>query len=325
MAKTALSLIRSVGSRSKDLTLSTATSTGLVTQLIDTRLNDTWPVDLGTGETYFMPYVYCYSGTLANMGMVRRGRSWAQSGSTLTLLGTGFPAATAIGDTFEINLRYDRANILEAINSALAELNLYCEREIVDESITTVNGEWSYTLPAQQYWARIKKVEIQINTDTAYPTYPYADGGFLNWTTREAVNPTTGAVTWTLQFGAMPMPGRKLRIFGDAYFPDLVANADILTLSGEYERAATEWVLDYATCNLQLWQALQEPAGLAERYRRTKDDLLRQAQGIKNLLKPRGDGVVVTPGRGTGTYSPFPSRGRGQYLNALGILSDIGN
>lgn len=326
MPSTGLSLIREIGERTGDLILSTATSLGTETTLIDTQLQGNLsPVALGTGTTYFLPYVYCYSAAiLGNRGLQRRGSSWAPSSNTLTLLDPGFPGVISAADQFEINMRYPRSRIISAINSALGELNLLCAREAIDESVTTEQGVWEYDLPPTTVWSRIKRVEFQINPDSTYPTYPYSSADVFNWNARMSVN-SQGQMRWKLQFGMQPIPDRTLRIYGDAIFPKIVTDQDLVALAGDHEVTATEWIYDYAICQLQLWLETQQPAGQIERYRRTRADLMEAKAGLVQLMKSKGEGVVVTPGRGTATYSPWPANGNTAYFGAFSMLAAIGN
>lgn len=327
MPSTGLELIREIGSRTGDLILSTPTSVGTTTTIVDAQLQGNLsPVALGTGNTYFLPHVYCYSAAAgsSNRGLQRRGSNWAPSSNTLTLLDPGFPTATAVGEQYEINLRYPRSRIISAINSALGELNLLCAREYIDESISTEQGVWEYDLPPTTVWSRIKRVEFQINPDTQYETYPYSSADVFNWTARHSIN-SQGQLRWKLQFGMQPIPDRILRIYGDAIFPKIVTDQDIVALAGDHEVTANEWIYDYAMCQLQLWMELQQPAGQIERYRRTRQDLTEAKAGLVQLLQSKGEGVVVTPGRGTGTYSPWPANGNVNYLGAFSILAAIGN
>lgn len=316
MPKTALALIREVAKRAGDLILSTPTSAGTATTLVDTALNQYMPVD----NTQFYPWVYGPTGVDAsNVGLSRRGRAWTQSTSTLTLFSPGFPAALSAG-TYEIHLKYERDRILEAINEAMGILDQGWYRTYVDTSITTAASTWKYTLPASQNWSQVVGVEIQMNTDTSFPTFPYASADPWNWRVYDSTDPTTGVITWVIQFGTLPPPGRTLRVWGVSGYGDLTADTDVFAVGGSIERSTLAWVYRWALHNLSDWETMKLPAGQVDEYRRKSQMLMSEAMRLRqDLGQPASNGKVAVPGRGDGT---FPSSG-GADPSYFGVFSSV--
>ena len=306
MAKTAQELIRELSRRlGNELILSTATGVGLVTTVLDSGLRQYLPVDVDNLNFW----VYCLDGTAANKGLERRAKSWAEGSETLTLYLPGFPSATAIGDTFEIHKRTQRVRKLEAINAAVRELSLGWMRPVVDVSLTTVSQQYRYTLPAIP-WARIRKVQVQYNT--TQDTYPYID--MYDWEIEESVS-ASGVRALTIQFGGSVPADRIIRITGEAYYDDAVADLDVVPLAGRWAGTALEWIYNWATGKLLEWEGIAEPAGYAGRYdakgmaklEESKADLIRNMQVL-------GSGKIGLPGRGTAS-----ARGGHDFLDVLRI------
>ncbi len=315
MAQTAQTLIQQLARRLGEFWLSTATSAGTTTTIVDTGLNRFFPVALNsTGNQPMNAWIYPVSGTATNLGYEARTVSWTPS----TLTTTAMPHATASADTFEIHLRTRRPDKLEAINEAIGWLDIMCSREIVDTSITTEQGKWKYTLPSTQNWHHVRLVELQVNTDTTYPTYPYADTTVWNWKAYPVQDPTTGVETWYLQFGLLPPPNRVLRIFGDGYFSNLVNDSDLLVTAGAWERQAMTWVYDYGMWSMMKWLATSEPSFNAGRLDAQYDRLMQSLQQIKSLMKPQRGNRIITPGKGDGEFGLYPTTSAdGSYLGAF--------
>lgn len=267
---------------------------------MDTALNQYMPVD----NAQFYPWIYGSStADAANVGLSRRGRAWTQSTSTLTLFTPGFPAAMAAG-VYEIHLRYERDRILEAVNEGIGILDQGWYRTFIDTSITTAQNTWKYTLPSTQNWGQVVGVELQINTDTSIPTYPYASANPWNWRVYSDTHPTTGAIVWYIQFGIVPPPDRTLRIWGVSGYGDLTSDADIFAVNSNSERSVLSWVYRWALHNLSDWQVNKLPAGQVDEYRRVSDSLMREAFRLKQELgEPASNGRIAIPGRGDGTVS----------------------
>src|SRR4029453_8094865 len=159
-------------------------------------------------------------------------------------------------------LRCPRARIVEALNTAIGQLGLNWFREWVDESITTEYNRWIYPLPPDQNWANVYKLEIQINTSADQIGYPYPDAADLNWRPRNWTN-QLGEEQWAIEFGLLPPPDRKLRVFGEQYFADITSDANLLPLAGKWERAALDWVFDYSEFRLKWWLANKKPTAEA--------------------------------------------------------------
>jgi len=171
MAKTAQQLIRELAYRLGELRLSTATSAGLATTVVDTSLLQHFPGDVAQLNAW----AYAVAGT--NAGQERRAKSWAYSSTTLTLYSPGFSALTAQNDTFEIHLRSQRARKLEAINEAVGMLNLGWFRKVIDGSIETVSTRYRYALPTAVPWSAVDRVELQGGSDSDLaPTISFSGG-----------------------------------------------------------------------------------------------------------------------------------------------------
>jgi hypothetical protein len=310
----ASALVRELAKRMGELILSTPTSSGAGsssagTTLVDSGLLQYLPQTIGTGQEQFMPWVYG-STTVdpTNIGITRRATMW-NSASAVTAL--TFPVAwptaiTASGSSgspvYEVYLRNERSRFLEAINSGVGQLGLWWLREFVDTSITTAAQTWSYTLPAGQYIGRLWQVEYQVDTNASDIGFPYADAVDLDWEVRESTA-ADGTFTQTLQFGILPPPNRTLRLRGEAYYPDLVSDSDVLALSGKWQRPCTEWIYKYGACLLNSWLANQLPMGDVDRYMKLEQTLLQEAESLKmQMQKPHKPGRIVVPGKGRGLF-----------------------
>lgn len=312
MSITCTQLIRELGKRLGEYIQSTPTASGSSagTTLVDSNLLQYWPQTIGTGQEQFMPWVYGSTTVdAANVGITRRATMW-NSASAVTAL--TFPVAwpapiTSTGSSgapvYDIFLRNSRDRLLEAVNSAVGQLGLWWFREFIDTSITTAAQTWSYTLPSGQYIARLWQVEYQVDTSSNNIGFPYADAQNLDWQVVESTD-TTGAFTQTLQFGILPPYPRTLRLRGEAYFPDLVNDSDVLALSGEWQRPCTGWIYKYAAFLINSWLAMQLPQGDTQRYAALEQSLLQEAETLKAEMK-RGHkpGRIVVPGLGEGLFN----------------------
>lgn len=283
-----------------ELVLATPTSAGTTTALIDTKLAQQYPRDVPQLNVW----VYGRAGAdAANVGLERRASSWDIDTNTLTLYSPGFPAAITAG-TYEIHLRQRRKRKLESINAAARQLHLYWYRPFIDESIITTVNTWQYTLPSSQNWARVDDVQIEVNT--AQATYPYRPARRWNWRVWPEVS-AAGVTTWKLQFGHQPPVTRKLRLFGHGFFADLVNDADVLAIQGDWEGPAIEWIYEYAQFSLWEWESNRQPTGQGEKGRIWSfDRLMRARDKILEMSQPRTNGKINVPGRGDGVYS-FPT------------------
>lgn len=327
---TAANLVRELGKRMGELFLSTPTATGSTggTTLVDATLTQYLPVTVGAGAEQFMPWVYGSTTVdTLNMGVTRRAQTWnASSGQTSLTFFTGAPWPTQITSSgssgapvYEIHLRSDRARKLEALNEAVGQLGLWWFRDFEDTSITTASNTWAYTLPSSQYIARLWEVAYQLVTDNTLTGFPYMDAVELNWTVRESTD-ELGNLTQILQFGEIPPWPRILRLKGEAYFPDLVNDSDVLALSGKYARPCLAWMYKYAAYLLNLWQGDQQPMGDISRYEQRETQLLAEADALKLAMKkPHRPGRILVPGRGQGNYGHMGMADSPLYLGGLHI------
>jgi hypothetical protein len=311
----ALSLIRELGARLNEQIVCYPTSGGTTT-LFCPDLLQFFPLAL----TQFNGWVYAANPTNPqNAGMERRGQNWTTDG-TLTLYAPGFPAAITGGE-YEINMRYPRARLLEAVNSGVSQLGLTWYRDWMDESIVTRPNTWVYYPPASQGWANIYRLEIQINLNEEQLGYPYADAEYLNWRPRRYVD-QQGTESWLIEFGLLPPPSRKLRIFGEGFYPTLRLDSDVLPIAGKWQGGALEWIYDWAEFRLQWWLTNKQPTAEAEKLRQQAMDRLENQKNelLQNAPSHR-PGRIVTPGHGDAMAFPSPEDWR--YLGAFKSASFI--
>ena len=311
MAQTALTLIRELSERIGDLVVATPSAGGAST-LVDNDLRQHFPQPL----TQFNGWVYCTQSSpdAANRGIERRGQQWQPSASVLSLYPPGFPGPITGGE-YEISMRYPRHRKMAAINSAISQLGLMWFREVVDETVLTMVNHWIYTPPATENWSTINRVEIQINTADDQVGYPYADADYLNWRPRRWVD-NQGLETWAIEFGILPPPDRKLRIFGEGFYPRLVQDTDVLAIAGKWEGGALEWIYDWAEFRLNDSISNRLPTGEAERIRQqAMDRLERQKNDILQNAPSHQPGRIVTPGHGDAMAFPSPEDWR--FLGAF--------
>lgn len=306
--QTTLDLITELAARYDEMFVSTPTSTGTTTTLVDTLLNQELPNNVAA----FNAWVYGRNNVvLANRGIERRAYAWTANSSTLTFRGAWPTAPTALG-VYEIHKKFRRGRLLEALNSALRRLGLFCYRQVQDMTITTEQGIWRYLLNPEQAWTQIYRIEIQEDTNEDQETFPYTladDWGWDIYTTDE-----NGQESFWVQFRNLPPPGRILRIIGEGYFPDLVYDYDTLNLDGRWAGSALEWIFDWAEYRLDSWLLNQDGAGdeaqklMAKRKWKLEES---EAHIKSDIQRTRGGRRVVTPMSLTG--SPTDLR----YFGAL--------
>lgn len=325
MAQTALSLVRELGYRLGDLVVSDPQSGGTAT-LIDNTLVQYFPQPMNQGggpfPGQFNGWVYCNESSpdVGNRTLERRAQSWDPSSATLQLYPPGFPQPIRSGD-YEIGMRFQRARKLAAINSAVGQLGLTWYRQFVDETIVTQQATWQYVLPASWNTANIYRLEIQINLAPTQIGYPFADAEYLNWRPRRFVD-SLGNETWLIEFGILPPIDRKLRIFGEGFYPTLKNDGDILAIAGKWEGGALEWIYDWAEFRLNDSLSNRQPTGEAERIRQQAMDRLdRQKNDILMNAPTHLPARIVTPGHGDGMAFPSPEDWR--YLGAFRSASFI--
>lgn len=298
MSKTARQLIREVGDLLGECILSTATSSGTATTIIDTSLRKFFPVD--QAQDKWMPWVYAITGTAANIvaaATEQRGRQWSNGAATLTLCSPGYPSSTASTDTFEIHLRHRRARILAAINDAIGKLGLYWPRPVKDESLTTASDTWQYTLPSSVNWIKVTDVEIQVSDTSGYP---YQSARSYDWRAEKTVS-SAGTEAWKLQFVTAPPTSKTIRVWGEAYYSSLSADTDVLPLSGEWEGIALAWIYDWTIYRLDEELMERKPSQELDKYRIKRLERLNEARQEVLMNAPsRAPGKIIVPGRGTG-------------------------
>lgn len=296
MAKTAKQLVRLLGHHLGELVIASATGAGTATTIVSTNLIAELPNNVAQVNWW----AYAATGTVANLTQERRVKSWAADTWTATLHSPGFSAATASSDEFEFHARIPRARKLDALNSAIRQLGLHWYREFVDESVTTATNTLRYTLSSGINWARVHKIELQVSTDGDITGYPYADAQPWNPQIYKTVS-AAGVETWYLQFGTQPPADRLVRLYGEAYFSELAADADILGISGVWEGSAIEWILDWATYRLWEREGHRQSSTTGDRYMFwTKDKLQRAKEDLLLNAPTHKSGRILVPGMETG-------------------------
>ena len=317
MSQTALTLVRELSERLGDLAVSTPQSGG-TSMLVDVGLQQYFPQPIGQ----FNGWVFCTDGSpdAQNRGQERRGQQWTPSGSVLELYPPGFPIPISGGE-YEISMRFPRRRKMAALNSAIGQLGLTWFRKVVDETVKTQPSTWIYTPPTIQNWSTISRIEIQINTSETQIGYPYADAEYLNWRPRRWVD-LAGVEWWAIEFGILPPIDRQLRIFGEAYYPSLHNDTDVLAIAGKWEGGALEWIYDWAEFRLNDQITNRLPTGEAERIRQqAMDRLERQKNDILQNAPSHEPGRIVTPGHGDAMAFPSPEDWR--FLGAFRSSSFI--
>lgn len=294
-------LAREVSARRGDLITVSPTSAGTPTTLVSTFLNQYFPADIGkTG-----PGVYLWGyGTatgpgaveISNQGMEFRSFMWTAANSTLTFSTPGFPAAisTTTG-VWELRRSKNRSRVVEAINSAVRQLDLFATREFKDETLTGVQEQWRYTLDSSEAWSRVNAVEVQRALNL--PDYPYADARSigLNWRA-ERTTDTFGTTLWQIQFEAQPPPGYTLRVWGEGFYTDLLQESDYLTLPAEWTGKGLEWIYDWALYRLDAEQAEAWAAGDAAKAMANRETNLQRAKEVlQEQAKAPKPGLINTP------------------------------
>lgn len=293
MTTSAVDLVRELGYRWADMSLSTPTSIGGVTTLIDAGLDNSFP------NTTAGLNVWVYGGLdvpANNVGVERRSISWSQPSHTL-VFAQAWPDAIIVQGTYEVYRRCPRGRLVSALNAAISQLGLYWFRAFIDTSIRTVEGQYRYALPSSQNWSSVNRIEIEGPVAPSFVGYPYAEIG--GWGIEEDL--TGGVRTLYLQFSGPVPAGQRLRIHGEGFFPKIEVDTDTLEYAGPAEGAAVEWIWDFAEFKLDSWQlnkasTLDQQKGHAIR----QNKLLDLAQDIKRTLPSPKNTRVLTPLSGDG-------------------------
>lgn len=315
MSKTAQELIRTASKRLGDLILSTPTSPGTITTLVDSLLRQYL-------QTLTQANLWVYGGStvdVPNRGQQRRAAAYTRESNTVSFEAS-WPNAITLG-TYEIHPRYDRTLILEWLNDAVGQLGIYWFREVRDQSLLTADLTMAYTLPAAQYWTKVNRIELEVNTSGTVEGFPFVDAGPWN----PHPYPYTdqfGNRTWTIQFGLQPPPDRILRVFGEAYYPELTNDGDVLALAGQYERPAMSYIFDWINYRAKEYDSLiGYTTETQESRQKMYDSLNKTREWLTSMLQPtHSPAKVVTPGHGDGMFSPFGMTEDPNYFGALNGL-----
>lgn len=315
MARTAQQLIQTASKRLGDLILSTPTSVGTTTTLIDALLKQYL-------STLTQANIWVYgtnTADLTNRGVQRRASAFTKTSDTLSFE-AAWPEIIDSG-LYEIHPRYDRSLILEWLNDAIGQLGIYWFREVRDESIETVEQTMEYTLPFNQYLTKVTDVQIEMNPSGTIDGFPFNSirGWNADW---YPYTDQFGNRVWKIQFGLQPPPGRILRIFGEGYYPDLVNDTDVLALGGQYERPALAYVFDWTNFRAKEYDSLIGHTTDTDRSRQKMyDSLNKTREWLTSMLQPtHSPALVVTPGRGDGLFNSGGMQENVQYFGAINGL-----
>ncbi len=299
MVLTASSLVTELGYRLNELVLSVPTSPGTTSTLVDSALVQYYPSTIPAGQFNVWVVGSTTADTL-NRGVIRRATSWNSTTRTLALYS---PMATAITTgTYLLHQRTDPTRKLEALNSGVRHLGYFWARPLVDTTLTTASNTWSYTLPNTTLWTGVSRFQIQISTSASLPTFPYADMTPWDGDVIETTD-ASGVTTWKIQFATLPPPGRTIRIYGEAEYPDLVNDTDILPVAAQQAGRVKEWLLKWARYTLHDWETERDPAGMTARDQQAAQRLRQEAyQDLLMEAPPHPPNRIIVPGRGTGVY-----------------------
>lgn len=314
MSRTALQLIQTASKRLGDLILSTPTSAGTTTTLIDSALKQYM-------QTLTQANLWVYgtsTADLTNRGEQRRASAFTKATNTLSFEVAWPEAIDGLTGVYEIHPRYKRSLILEWLNDAIGQLGIYWFREARDNSIETEDLTLVYNLPNTGYWTQIHDIQIELNPSENITGFPYVSAKPWNWNAYPYTD-RFGNRFWQVQFGLQPPPGRLLRIFGEAYYPDLDCDTDVLALSGQYERPALGWVFDWVAYRAMEHNSLIAHTTDVDKSRqRMYDSLNRAKDKLTSMLQPTHQGGQIgLPGRGTGLFDGWRSNDP-NYFNAIG-------
>lgn len=283
------------------------TSAGTTTSLIATALQERFPVNF----TQLQAWVYGSStvNETGNRGVERRASTWTLSTSTLAFPSGNpwptAPGATTVGSGYDLHLWMQHARILEAINEALGELGVHnCLRPAIDTSLTTVDDQWTYTIPASVHWSQIHHVFLEVTDDATLVGFPFESADAWGWHIDRAVS-SAGVATYTLQFRDLPPADRTIRLYGEAAYSDLSGDTDVLPLAGKYERAQLGFIYDYAIACIHEWRSNRVPSGDVERPRLLAMQRYEKAMRRIDREAPSGGNPrVVVPG----SRGDYPTR-----------------
>ena len=303
MSFTAQDLVRRLGVRRDDLVLATVENTGDETHLVDTALNSYMVEDV----SHLNLWVYgSLTADILNRGSEVRALSYDAATYTLTLANPGMPSEITVG-IYELRKRAPHNVVLEAINSAIALLDLAWPRAVIDESLTTAQLTQEYALPTGIEWTSVAnlKIHLQANMTTDVVGYPFVDATPWNPRVDRAVS-AAGAESYTLRFGAQPPIDRTIRLMGDASYTQLVADADVLPLAGAWGQRAFEWIMAYSSYQLDEWsvdRAISGDVKVAQSI--TGNRLEKQRALLLDTKQSRENSYISVPGVRDGMAMPF--------------------
>jgi len=296
-------LTAELGQRLGDYILCLAAGTGSTTTLVSTDLQNYAPQSIQ--QCAFWAYGASSALGTSNVGVIRRAASYDAPSAKLTFA-VPWPAAI-VGGAYHIHMRMAPDRKIAAINAAVRLLPRGWPRNVVDEvSLTTAPGQLQYTLSSNVRWDAIQDLEIQVATDPDFATHGYQDARIYDWriypiTAGEDAGASAGLTTWRLQFGREPPPGRKLRVFGSAFYPDLQTAGSYLAIGERDQGPALEWLYDYAEYKLWQWQAAGAPSYESLRYGQAWEKRLAVAlQDLQTWGRGHRTRRVGVPGFGTG-------------------------
>lgn len=302
MSKTAIVLVRELAKRFNEYIPALAFS-GTTSTLVANRCNVYFPADITPLNAWFYGPLALVTDTV-NRGLEPRASTWTASTSTFTFP-SGFVWATAPtnSELYDCHLKYEHTRLLAAINDGIGELGLMCARPVIDTSLTTAANTFTYTLPSSVNWSKVDKVQIQSNTDATLTGYPYTDADAYGYEIQRSRS-SAGVDVWIIQFRSQPQASRTLKVFGEAYYPALSADTDVLAIGGEIEGRVYRWVMDWAAYVMNDWTAEGVPQSEVAAFRQKAYDKLQYAmQELKDYAHPAQNQRIVTP-MNDGTLRP---------------------
>ena len=315
---TAQDLVRELAARMGEYVLLPSV-TGTTTSLTSSVLGQYWTTTMGSTDAPVGAWVYGTSTAVHadNRGVERRVRSYSPTTTTATFT-TAWPGTISSG-AYEVHARTPRARKLAAINSAVRLLGFFWARHLVyaEAPLITAANTWTYNLPTANIQS-ITRVELQVNTAAGFTGYPYVDASPWNWAA-VPITDASGNTSIRLQFGALPPPGRIIRLVAEIGYSDLVLDADILPLDAASYGPASEFIYSWATLQLQRWETLRQPPAQAAWIENKMANLMKEAADLRDRFQRTPPATrIVLPGVGDGQFNAYSEDPR--YLAAFRTL-----
>jgi hypothetical protein len=107
---------------------------------------------------------------------------------------------------------------------------------------------------------------------------------------------TSGNEVWQLQFSSQPPIGYTIRVWGQAWYGDLLNDMDVLAIAGKWTRVVLEWIYEWAQAKLAEWEWSAFATGEAKMAHERMVTHLQEAKAdMLEQMKVDQPGVLVTP------------------------------